>query len=707
MAQLAFHLCLPPLICSALTSCNMMNTVLQSIQNSIFGGSWQSDTVDYHSTTQKRKSFEVSSPSSTGAGEAMSEGDFSSDGRPSSASASTPSEATTGLPSDPSAIPPVKVLMANRWMLTSSKHVAPADRKSPEIVDRKVKALLNKLTIEHFDSISDQIVAWANRSEKEKDGRTLIQVIRLVFETAINQEIFSELYARLCRKMMEMISSKVQDDGIKNAEGKPIAGGLLFRKYLLNRCQEDFERGWVQKDATAAAAATEATEDQTAKEAMKGKDGKRRQKTARSLGLIRFIGELFKLQMLTERIMHECIKKLLGNVENPKEEEIESLCKLLTTVGQSLDTQKAHTHMDVYFSRMKELCKSGNVNSRTQFVLQDIIELRDRKWIPRSHVESPMTIAQIHEAAIRDKDSSQRRVYGFPGASCSVADNDYNNELYMDLKAVFSAQKDSKAIGREMRILRALTLNSCPTKPAEAQKQEEKEKVDQEDTKASASRKGKGELENKETAALEFSPADDPKEKAIEKKSLHIDTSIVPQCPSRRPGPLNLSTTAPDSILAPLPSPLMISHELSINLRNASTGDTLETQPVSQRIDDADASLKQQIEDNAHDFFRCRSIHKGLGYFQHLPRSHKPYLVRKLATMAVNSSSDTRLLADLFASVVEKNICSSETILQHGLGSLEVSIDGVSVNAFTMRENLGVMIWGASFPGRGGGLEAL
>ena len=54
--------------------------------------------------------------------------------------------------------------------------------------------------------------------------------------------------------------------------------------------------------------------------------------------MIRFIGELFKLQMSTERVMHECIKKLLGNVENP-EEEIESFCKLLTIGGS--DTPKA------------------------------------------------------------------------------------------------------------------------------------------------------------------------------------------------------------------------------------------------------------------------------------------------------------------------------------------------------------------------------
>ncbi len=232
---------------------------------------------------------------------------------------------------------------ANRW---DRRSLGANDPDSPDVVDRKVKGLLNKLTMEKFDSISDQIIAWANKSEKEKDGRTLIQVIRLVFEKATDEATWSEMYARLCRKMMEQISPKVQDDGIKNAEGKPIAGGQLFRKYLLNRCQEDFERGWMAKETTAAAAASKAIEDQAAKAVAEKKgDGEEEialyseeyyaaQKAKRQgLGLIKFIGELFKLQMLTERIMHECVKKLLGNVENPEEEEIESLCKLLTTVG--------------------------------------------------------------------------------------------------------------------------------------------------------------------------------------------------------------------------------------------------------------------------------------------------------------------------------------------------------------------------------------
>jgi len=272
-------------------------------------------------------------------------------------------------------------LSANRWVPTSTTRKAQPDVDSPELVDRKVKALLNKLTMEKFETISDQIIHWANKSVNEKDGRTLIQVIRLVFEKATDEAAWSEMYARLCRKMMEQISPEVQDDGIKNAEGKPIAGGQLFRKYLLNRCQEDFERGWFAKEATAAAAAAKASDDHATKAANDKKSTEEAelyseeyyaaQKAKRQgLGLIKFIGELFKLQMLTERIMHECVKKLLGNVENPEEEEIESLCQLLKTVGQLLDTPKARAHMDVYFTRMKELGKSLNVSSRMQFMLQ-------------------------------------------------------------------------------------------------------------------------------------------------------------------------------------------------------------------------------------------------------------------------------------------------------------------------------------------------
>ena len=269
---------------------------------------------------------------------------------------------------------------ATGWTPANLSHEPHIDEDSPEFVERQVNSLLNRLTMEKFDSVSDQIIAWANKSEKENDGHTFIQVINLIFEKATDKAASSEICARLCRKMMEQISPKVQDDAIRDFEGRHITGSHLFRKYLLNRCQEDFERGWAYKESTAAVAASKAGEDEAVKVAAGSGDGESAlysnehyaaQKARRQgLGLIKFIGELFKLQMFTERIMHECVKKLLGNVENPEEEEIESLCMLLVTVGALLDTPKARAHMDVYFSRMKELSKSPSVTPRMQSMLQ-------------------------------------------------------------------------------------------------------------------------------------------------------------------------------------------------------------------------------------------------------------------------------------------------------------------------------------------------
>ena len=162
--------------------------------------------------------------------------------------------------------------IANRW-----------DRETFQVngdtleMERKVKGLLNKLTMKKFDSISDQIVSWANESENEKDGRTLIQVIKLVFKKATDEATWSEMYARLGRKMIEQISPKVQDDGIKNNDGKPFTSGQLFCKYLLNRCQEDFERGWVAKEVTTAAAATKAMEDEAVKAANEKKGDQKKE----------------------------------------------------------------------------------------------------------------------------------------------------------------------------------------------------------------------------------------------------------------------------------------------------------------------------------------------------------------------------------------------------------------------------------------------
>lgn len=314
----------------------------------------------------------------------------------------------------------------NRW--TGNRGTS-LKADSPELVTRKVKSLLNKLTMERFDSISMQILEWANKSVDETDGQTLRIVIAMIFEKATDEAAWSEMYATLCRKIMEKLDPNIQDENIKTNDDKPVMGGHLFRKYLVNRCQEDFERGWAQRDATAAAAKNKEAEDlakkaQNEKAAAEAKEAEERgEKTEepkeaellsdeyyeaqkakrRGLGLVRFIGELFKFSMLTEKIMHLCIQKMLSNATTPEEEEIESLCKLLTTVGKLLDEGKARNYVDVYFERMNSMMSHASMTPRMKFMLQDVIELRQSNWKPRHNNAAPKTIAQIHEDAAKAK----------------------------------------------------------------------------------------------------------------------------------------------------------------------------------------------------------------------------------------------------------------------------------------------------------------
>lgn len=92
----------------------------------------------------------------------------------------------------------------------------------------------------------------------------------------------------------------------------------------------------------------------------------------RSIGNIKFIGELFKLKMLTEAIMHDCVVKLLKNHD---EESLECLCRLLTTIGKDLDFEKAKVGQE--WERGMRLSGQGWKNGCGVFLFEDLFFLQE------------------------------------------------------------------------------------------------------------------------------------------------------------------------------------------------------------------------------------------------------------------------------------------------------------------------------------------
>ncbi|KAI8847491.1 armadillo-type protein, partial [Chytridium lagenaria] len=243
---------------------------------------------------------------------------------------------------------------------------------------KKAKGLLNKLTIEKFDTISDQFLALPINTQS-----LLKKVIELVFDKALDEHHFQNMYGRLCQKLSNELP-KVQKWIDMDAKNN------IFRRLLLNKCQEEFERSekWSQTDADDALSRKERLQrlhEMSADEkAQYAEDEFQRNKLKRRvLGNISFIGELFKLQMITEKIMHNCVQQLLSKVVDPEEEETECLCKLLKSVGERLDHPAAKSHMDLYFTRIKELSVNQKLPARIRFMIQDLIEQRRSKWKAR------------------------------------------------------------------------------------------------------------------------------------------------------------------------------------------------------------------------------------------------------------------------------------------------------------------------------------
>ncbi|CAF1568012.1 unnamed protein product, partial [Rotaria magnacalcarata] len=146
---------------------------------------------------------------------------------------------------------------------------------------------------------------------------------------AVDDSTFSLLYAKLCKQFQKTQVT------VQGRDGKLIT--YYFRQILLTRCQKEFESDYreeieYEKRKAEIDSLTDNTKrkeeaEKLEKDLLKGK--------RRKLGNIVFLGELFKLQMLTDTIMHDCIEYLLSDKSN--EESIECLCCLLRTIGKELD----------------------------------------------------------------------------------------------------------------------------------------------------------------------------------------------------------------------------------------------------------------------------------------------------------------------------------------------------------------------------------
>jgi translation initiation factor 4G len=249
---------------------------------------------------------------------------------------------------------PLEVNDTTRWkskVFQGMEHVA-KDETDDDVL-KQALLILNKLSLTTFDKLSDAFVDTGIGRSTE----CLTGAIKLILEKAQSEPHFANMYAMLCLKL-----SKTEFGGNKKT----------FKKLLLTQCQQEFEQDLASKLANISD-----SEEQAYLAVLIKK---------KYLGHMRFIGELYKGDMIKIDIMLWCLTTLLDDVS--EEEKVECFCKLMSTIGFSLEQQSAALmqvgkakpagDLATCWKTVYDMSLSAQVSQRLKFMLLDLMEMRDK-----------------------------------------------------------------------------------------------------------------------------------------------------------------------------------------------------------------------------------------------------------------------------------------------------------------------------------------
>ncbi len=207
-----------------------------------------------------------------------------------------------------------------------------------------------------------------------------------------------------------------EDEALQRAAKK-----TSLRTVLICKCQNEFEKDDIYERLVKEEAEFKANRSSMDKKLFEEKEEEfvehRIKMKRRIVGNIQFIGELYKKELLKETIIHKCCCKLLNAQITDKgtcsfinnkvdEENLECLCKLLTTTGKKVSSEKQGKRVAEYFRLLEKICKDkkkNGVSSRTIFMIHDLVDLRANDWTPRHKVEKAKTLDELHKEAASDE----------------------------------------------------------------------------------------------------------------------------------------------------------------------------------------------------------------------------------------------------------------------------------------------------------------
>ena len=242
----------------------------------------------------------------------------------------------------------------------------------------QITELLNILTKDNYKTTSDQIYAIIENSIESQ-----VKFLDVLFNKSVNEKSFVALYAKLCKDFDKKLPQKAPIKEDKKSD-KPKKSNSVMRTKLLDKCREIFK----------------IENNEKFDEYIKVQDKDERNIKLKNfvLGNVNFIGELINIQILSKKIVKQCLNNLLERFYDKNSDEslkminLEAVVILLNNFGTLLkerekklkedDKKVFNSVVDEYLQKLDEIIQSKDtkVDTPVKFKIINLINKSKNNW---------------------------------------------------------------------------------------------------------------------------------------------------------------------------------------------------------------------------------------------------------------------------------------------------------------------------------------